>query len=95
MHEKAAVHGFVASVHACEGMMREREPQRLEDSMPQTLPVTGARSDACDAVDAPGARCWRVQMTLYDTIFFGCFPWEPLYTTEPLPMLACAARVVL
>ena len=23
-----------ASVHACEGMMREREPQRLEDSMP-------------------------------------------------------------
>ncbi len=29
------------------------------------------------------------------TPFFGCFPYEPLYTTVPLPMLACAVRVVL
>gem|GEM_PF-5728334 len=29
------------------------------------------------------------------TPFFGCFPYEALYTTEPLPMLARAARMVL
>jgi len=54
MHAKAAVHGFVSSVHACEGMMREREPQRLEDSIPQILLGTSARSDAAHTADAPG-----------------------------------------
>jgi len=59
-------------------------------------PDRSTRATVPASAYVPGGAWWGAMlvMLIYES-FFGCFPYEPLYTTVPLPMLARTVRAVL